>query len=71
MEGAEEMNETKQRPQDKWDAKAGVVAKTYKLNKEVAEEFQRVCKAEGIAMGPQITEMMRMFINNRLKGTQV
>ena len=42
MEGAEEMNKPKQRPQDRWDAKAGVVAKTYKLNKEVAEEFVRL-----------------------------
>ena len=29
--------ERKQRPQDKWDEKAGLVPKTYKINKKVAE----------------------------------
>jgi len=36
--------EKKQRPQDKWDEKAGLVPKTYKINKEVAEEFKEACK---------------------------
>lgn len=60
--GAEMQNESKTRPQDKWDAKAGLIPKTYKVNKEVAEEFQRLCKAQGIAMGKQLTKMMNEFI---------
>ena len=55
--------EKKIRPQDKWDAKAGVISKTYKVNKKVAEEFQAVCKKKGVAMGNQLTEMMRQFID--------
>lgn len=50
------------RPQDKWDAKAGVTAKTYKVNKKVAEEFQEACKKAGVAMGNQLTKMMKEFI---------
>ena len=34
------MEEKKVRPQDKWDAKAGLVPKTYKVNEKVAEEFR-------------------------------
>ena len=33
------MEEKKSRPQDKWDAKAGMVPKTYKVKKEAAEAF--------------------------------
>ena len=55
-------NESKARPQDKWDAKAGLIPKTYKVNKDVAEEFQQLCKSKGIAMGKQLTKMMNEFI---------
>lgn len=58
------MNETnkKVRPQDKWDAKAGVISKTYKVNKEVAQQFQIACKKADVAMGTQLTKMMKAFI---------
>lgn len=51
------MEEKKSRPQDKWDAKAGLILKTYKVNKEVAEEFKAACKKSGVAMGTQLTKM--------------
>ena len=50
------------RPQDKWDAKAGLAAKTYKVDERVAEEFQISCKKAGVAMGTQLTKMMKQFI---------
>ena len=56
------MEEKKRRPQDKWDEKAGVISKTYKVDKKVAEEFQAACKISGVAMGTQLTKMMRNFI---------
>lgn len=56
------MEEKKNRPQDKWDAKAGLVPKTYKVNKEVAEGFKTACKKSGVAMGTQLTKMMKEFI---------
>lgn len=55
----------KTRPQDKWDMKAGVISKTYKVSKKVAEEFQVACKKSGIAMGTQLTKMMQEFIDNQ------
>lgn len=60
--------EKKSRPQDRWDAKAGVAAKTYKVNKEVAEKFKEACKKAGVGMGPQITKMMERFIEEVNKG---
>lgn len=54
--------EKKRRPQDKWDEKAGVAPKTYKVNKEVAAQFQIACKKKGVAMGTQLTNMMKAFI---------
>lgn len=57
--------EKKVRPQDKWDAKAGVAAKTYKVNEKVAEEFRVACKKRGIAIGTQLTKMMQEFIDQQ------
>lgn len=62
--------EKKSRPQDKWDAKAGVISKTYKVNKSVAEEFQIACKKSGVAMGTQLTSMMKEFIEKVNKEEQ-
>ncbi len=54
--------EKKKRPQDRWDAKNGMISKNFKVDKATAEEFQATCKRLGITMGPQITRMMREFI---------
>lgn len=56
------MDEKKNRPQDKWDAKAGLVSKTYKVNQKVAEEFKKACRTADVAMGTQLTKMMKEFI---------
>lgn len=66
------MSETnkKIRPQDKWDAKAGVISKTYKVNKEVARQFQIACKKAGVAMGTQLTKMMGEFIEQVNEGEE-
>lgn len=56
------MEEKKVRPQDKWDAKAGMVPKTYKVRKDAAEAFAAVCKAKGIAVGIQLSELMQAYV---------
>lgn len=55
------MEERKLRPQDKWDQKAGVISKTYKVSKTAAEEFQLACKKAGVSMGTQLSKMMMEF----------
>ena len=56
------MEEKKARPQDKWDAKAGMVPKTYKVKKQAAEEFAAVCKSHGIAVGIKLSELMKSYV---------
>lgn len=56
------MEEKKTRRQDRWDAKKGIAAKTYKIDKQVAENFKQACKQVGVGMGPQLTAMMQEFI---------
>lgn len=58
------MNEEKKiRPQDRWDAKAGVVTKGYKLHKAIADEFAETCKAQGVAYGPTLEKLMLQYIS--------
>ena len=56
------MTEKKLCRQDRWDAKKGIAAKTYKIDKQVAEDFKQACKQVGVGMGPQLTIMMQEFI---------
>lgn len=56
------MGSSKPRPQDKWDEKAGMVPKTYKVKKEIAEAFAACCRANGYAIGVKLSELMREFV---------
>lgn len=56
------MEEQKIRAQDKWDAKAGIVPKTYKIDKDTAEEFKEVCNKLKLGQGPVLGKLMREFI---------
>lgn len=56
------MEEKRNRAQDKWDEKAGIVPKTYKIDKSTAEEFKQLCIKLEIGQGPAITKLMREFI---------
>lgn len=46
----------------KWNAKAGYVAKTYKLKKDVADAFAETCDKLGVSKASQLTRMMNEFI---------
>ncbi len=56
------MEEKKNRPQDKWDAKAGMVSKSYKVKEETAKEFAAVCRKQGVSIGIKLTELMQAYI---------
>ena len=56
------MEEKKIRPQDKWDAKAGMVPKTYKVKKEDAEAFAKACKENKVAVGVTLSQLMRAYV---------
>lgn len=60
------MEEKKTRAQDKWDAKAGMVAKTYKVKKASAERFADACKECGVSMGIKLGELMELFADGKI-----
>ena len=56
------MEEKKIRPQDKWNAKAGLISKSYKLKRELVEQFAEACETAGVSQAAQLTKMMKNFI---------
>lgn len=61
------MEEKKIRPQDKWNAKAGYISKSYKLKREVVEQFAEACEKAGVSQAAQLTKMMNGFIEDQKK----
>jgi len=58
------MEEKRVRPQDRWNAKAGLISKSYKLKKEIVEQFAEACEAAGVSQAGQLTKMMLDFIES-------
>lgn len=56
------MEERKIRPQDRWNSKAGYVSKSYKLKKELTEDFAKACDKAGVSQAGQLSSMMKEFI---------
>lgn len=52
------------RPQDKWNAKAGYMSKSYKLKKELVEQFAVACDRAGVSQAGQLSKMMKEFIDS-------
>lgn len=61
------MEEKKIRSQDKWNAKAGLISKSYKLKRELTEQFAEACEKAGVSQAGQITKMMKEFITEQNK----
>lgn len=61
------MEEKKIRSQDKWNAKAGLISKSYKLKRELTEQFAEACETAGVSQAGQITKMMKEFIDEQNK----
>ena len=54
--------EKKERPQDRWNKKNNLAAKTYRLNNDIAERFKEACNIAGVSQASQLTKMMLEFI---------
>lgn len=46
----------------KYEAKVGLVSKSYKLKTEVVEAFANACEKRGVSQSGQLTAMMQAFI---------
>lgn len=47
---------------DKWQKKAGYISKSFKVKKEIADEFGKICKEKGESQAKLITGFMLDFI---------
>lgn len=47
----------------KYEKKIGVIAKTYKLRKELVEEFAEATKAQGSNQSKELSRMMQEYID--------
>lgn len=52
----------KKRPQDRWNEKNNYIAKSFKMRKELADEFRDACDMAGVSQSGQIVKMMTEFI---------
>nr|DAQ78266.1 MAG TPA: hypothetical protein [Caudoviricetes sp.] len=50
------------RANEKYQSKAGYIAKTYKLKRELTEAFAQACEKAGVSQAAAISELMREFI---------
>ena len=48
----------------KYQEKVGYISKSYKIKKDLAEEFAEACKKNGISQAQQISKMMRDYIEH-------
>lgn len=49
----------------KYEKKAGWISKSYKLKKEVVEEYAKACEKDGVSAAGQLTKMMQQFIKEQ------
>lgn len=52
---------------DKYQKKAGYMTKGFKLKREIVEQFEEACRKAGVSQARQITEMMKVFIEEQNK----
>ncbi|MFA9465338.1 MAG: chemotaxis protein [Velocimicrobium sp.] len=50
----------------KYQEKIGLVPKTYKLKKEIVEDFAKACDKASISQAAQLTKMMQEFSKQHL-----
>jgi hypothetical protein len=49
----------------KYEKKVGIIAKSYKLKRELTEAFAEACEKAGVSQAAQISKMMQEFIDQQ------
>jgi hypothetical protein len=49
--------------QKKYQEKVGIIAKSYRLKKDLTDAFARACEKRGVSQAGQLTTMMQAFID--------
>ena len=47
---------------EKYARKVGLISKSYKLKREVVDEFAKACEKAGVSQAAKLTQMMIAFI---------
>ena len=50
---------------ERYQKKAGWLSKSYKLKRELVEQFAEACTLAGVSQAGQISEMMKAFIEEQ------
>lgn len=58
------MSSAQSRANRKYEAKIGMISRSYKLNKELVEEFKAACDRAGVAQSKVLSEAMKKFIED-------
>lgn len=48
---------------DKYQKKMGLISKSYKLKKELTEEFAETCKRNGVGQAATLSRLMQDYIS--------
>ena len=59
------MTKAQTKATDKWQKKVGIISKSFKLKKELTDEFKEACEKAGVSQASQISKMMREFIDEQ------
>ena len=51
----------------KYEKKAGFVSKSYKLRKDLVDQFAEACEKAGVSQAAQLTKMMNEFAEQQVK----
>lgn len=51
----------------KYSDKIGLISKSYKLKRELTEQFAEACRAAGVSQAWQLSKMMKEFIDLQKK----
>lgn len=49
----------------KYEKRAGFMSKSYKLKRELVDQFAEACDKAGISQAAQLTKMMKAFIEEQ------
>lgn len=49
----------------KYEQKAGWISKSYKLKRDLTDQFADACEKAGVSQASQITKMMQAFIEQQ------
>lgn len=59
------MNKNKYESQKRWQEKNNLIPKTYKLNRNIVEDFKKVCEENNVTQASILTELMKKFIDEK------